>query len=342
MKAKQIALTLVILAALGFCLPVLAEQKTDLPKAKTVTETTINEYTIVPGDTLWGISEHYYGDPWLWPTIWELNPSVVDPHWIYPDNKLKVKVLQGTDYVWKSGSKQPQFLAPTDWWDPTFAYTTLSNRVDFISKSSFEKAGEIVDEIDDSLILGEYHTIFFTMPEETNVQLGDVFTVFREREKVESMTSGDNLGRVIDLVGAVTTTKSTTLKNGRVVYTGNISESLAEIKVGDRLISMPQESYTVTLNKTSLDLKGHVVAFEPDRRYYCQHDIVFIDLGLNNGVEIGNSFSIWRKSKDESRLPGYFIGNLIILHVEPTNATALVTNSLREMQVGDTIQSDIQ
>jgi LysM repeat protein len=342
MRGKYIVLVLTLLVAAGLAANLIAEdKKLEPPKNKTVLESAVVDYNIEPGDTLWDISSKFYGDPWLWPTIWELNPGIKDPHWIYPDNKLKVKVSKGQEYVWK-GSKPSQFMSPTDWWDPTFAYTTHTNDVAFVSKAKFDKAGEIVDEIDDSMLLGQFHSVYFTMPQETNVQLGDIFTVFREGEKVRGFDNGDNLGYVIDMLGEIEVKNSTTLKNGKVVYTGAIVKSLKEMAVGDRLIMMPRDAYTVTLNKTSLDLKGHVVAFEPDHKFYGQFHTVFIDLGLKDGVEVGNSFSIWRASKDEGRLPGYFVGNLIILHVEPAVSTALVTNSLRELIVGDKVRSDLQ
>lgn len=327
-----------LIAALVLCAAGVAAGASDTAKQKI--ETSIIDYTIQSGDTLWDISGNFYGDPWMWPLIWEINPYIADPHWIYPDNKLKIRLEQGLMYGLKSGV--PDLITPFDWWDPTWYYSTRTNRVDFITNAKFDKAGEIVDEFDDSLLLGEEHEVFFTMDESANVQLGDVFTVFRTREKVKHPDKGGSLGYVIDTLGEIETVKSTTLKSGAVVYTGKIIDSTAEMALGDKLITMPREEYTVTLNKTSLDLNGFIVAFQPDQTVFGEADIVFIDLGSKDGVELGNSFSIWRESKNEKRLPGYFMGNLIVIHVEPGNATAIVTNSLKELKVGDTIKSDIQ
>lgn len=51
---------------------------------------TPDEYTIVKGDTLWDLSQKFLNNPWYWPKIWSLNPSIENPHWIYPGNKLKL------------------------------------------------------------------------------------------------------------------------------------------------------------------------------------------------------------------------------------------------------------
>jgi len=48
----------------------------------------VQVYKIVRGDTLWGIAKRTYGNPYLWPQIWEKNQYILDAHWIYPGDPL--------------------------------------------------------------------------------------------------------------------------------------------------------------------------------------------------------------------------------------------------------------
>ncbi len=45
-------------------------------------------YTIRRGDTLWDLAARFYGNPYLWPQIWERNRYIADAHWIYPGDPL--------------------------------------------------------------------------------------------------------------------------------------------------------------------------------------------------------------------------------------------------------------
>ena len=44
-----------------------------------------DRYIVVPGDTLWGISQRYTNSPWRWPELWNMNKDQIrNPHLIYP------------------------------------------------------------------------------------------------------------------------------------------------------------------------------------------------------------------------------------------------------------------
>jgi hypothetical protein len=74
-----------------------------------------DRYTVVPGDTLWGISQRYTDSPWRWPELWNLNREQIrNPHLIYPGYVIVLDRERGQLTI--GGADRP---APTDRPTPT-------------------------------------------------------------------------------------------------------------------------------------------------------------------------------------------------------------------------------
>jgi hypothetical protein len=48
------------------------------------------KHTVVAGEHLWGLSKHYYANPYKWRVIHTANEWIKDPHWIYPGQILVI------------------------------------------------------------------------------------------------------------------------------------------------------------------------------------------------------------------------------------------------------------
>jgi LysM repeat protein len=73
-------LIMVLIISFFFALSPLAQEKKEGEEI----------YTIKQGDTLWDISSKFLKDPFLWPKVWQRNPYITNPHWIYPGQPIRL------------------------------------------------------------------------------------------------------------------------------------------------------------------------------------------------------------------------------------------------------------
>ena len=54
----------------------------------------VRVHTVRKGETLWGICQHYYKNPWNWLSLYKTNgEKITDPDTIYPGQKILVPIL---------------------------------------------------------------------------------------------------------------------------------------------------------------------------------------------------------------------------------------------------------
>jgi hypothetical protein len=59
-------------------------------KERTATGQVPELHVVQKGDTLWSLCSKYFNDPWRWPRLWAANPSITNPHWIFPGDVIRL------------------------------------------------------------------------------------------------------------------------------------------------------------------------------------------------------------------------------------------------------------
>jgi hypothetical protein len=128
----------------------------------------------------------------------------------------------------------------------------------------------------------------------------------------------------------------TTDGSGDGVVPARVILSNGEIQVGDAItqgIQLPAQSLYSKLSDR--ELNGTVVTNLNNRHGIVQFDVCFIDKGVMDGVEVGDSFWVMDPGKDvrgygkkrDVSIPDRKIGSLVVLFTGKNTSTALVTES---------------
>jgi len=326
MKITRILLLGCLLAAL--CAPALATEEPII-------------YTVQKGDTLWGISKRFIKDPYYWPNLWSHNPSIGNPHLIYPGQKLriydgKIEIIPVTEPAAATALGEATTATAPDAVTPVAEVRlvdTYGGARSFISADEAATLGTLIDTTENRVLMYEGDTAFLEMQDLSAAPPGQRLALLEFGAKVMHPVTGELVGYQVKHLGIAEVTEVT--PSVAVVI---IKDSTHEIQRGARVRPYIELPESIPRKATSLDLQGYIVAADEGKIALSQLDVIHIDHGAADGLKVGNQLTLFRqrtftksarplKQLDPDNavvLPDILLGKAIVIDTQAHTAAALI------------------
>src|SRR3989338_8546418 len=300
------------------------------------------EYAVKEGDTLWDISNSFLKDPFRWQNLWEKNQYIINPHLIYPGNKIRLFPHEPVE----AGEKGKE-AAPTVPEVPPVVkvVSSMMERHGLISAKEKEGIGVIIGAKEEKLLLSENDIVFIAVAKGTEIKQGDRFTVFTTTGEIKHPVTENPIGFMVDTLGILLVTQID--KDG--VISAKIEKSYKEILKGAKLKPYEPPVKEVIVKKAEKAIDGLIIASLGGKVGMAERDIVYLDNGKSSGLEVGNAMDIFRptitvddpmsKEKKTITLPNKELGRLVVIAVEDDTATAFITNSRQVIYKVDRVRT---
>lgn len=324
-------------------------------------------YVVKEGDTLWDIAEKFFGDPFTWPEIWKKNLFIEDPHWIYPGQEITLELLlekiAEPEIPPEKPLKQPEPLfietaprtvvsetvergieapAPEEDTDvisvlrnPQPAYRKESYmRTGFISKRSEIPREKIVKIDGEIFIATRYDIVYVEIGKNEGVREGDILAVLTVGDRVKHPDTDKDLGFVVRITGILEV-----LSIGDDHMRCMVTESFDPIAENDivmpiRLTNPPKFDAWIRPKEI---IRGTILAINESIHSIHINDILYIDIGSNDGVKPGDRFMVYSRDDDRNDT-GYRnpLGEIQAVNVM-AGETAVIVVSLKgeKINIGD-------
>lgn len=253
-----------------------------------------DRYVVVKGDTLWDISARFLQTPWRWPDIWQANDQIANPHLIYPGGIIELSFIDGQPRLSlkRGNGKLSPSIRRTSIDNaipaiPIDAIAPFLNNPRVMTQEEYEAAPYIV-AFDDEHILGSPGYKAYVRSFIDNID--DGYVIVREGEEYLDGETGESLGfEAIYIAEAAVTLKGDPA-------TVMLSKSTQEVRKGDRLL--PAIEGPIVQNyfphAPDKDIRGRIVGVFDGVSQVAQYDVVVIDRGEQDGVEVGHVLQIDR------------------------------------------------
>ncbi len=312
-----------------------------------------DSYTVVQGDTLWGISGRFLREPWRWPEVWQMNEDEIkNPHLIYPG---QIIVLDRSGPYLRIGKRigsggpdrpvgdaklQPRiYQTPVDEAISTIPLKAIAPfliRPQVIDEKSLQGAATIVATETNRVYLAQGDTVFAKDVDE-NV---DRWAIFRSAKPLVDPVSHQALGHEVQYLG------SARIKERTNPVTFEIVEAVEEIGVGDKMLPAEGElvfSYVPHAPVEPIDAR--LISIYRGISETGKLSVIAVSAGRQNGLEPGHVVAMFRNRGTATHerktyiLPENRYGSALIFRVFDRVSYALIMDTDGQAAIGDAIRN---
>ena len=316
-------------------------------------------YAVVKGDTLWDISGTFLSKPWLWPEIWQINPQIENPHLIYPGDQIALVYVDGQPRLQlrRGDAGRTIKLTPSDTVSlkPQIRATPLESAIPAISLDAIqgflvqnrvveagviEAAPYVVQGESERLVLGAGDKIYVRgeLPDSESfsfVRKGPLYVDPDSKEVLGQEATYIGLGKVISIEEDIATLR--------------VASTREEIQIGDR--AMPTEERRVDStffpSAPKGEVAGQIISVFSGVTQVGQYDVVVLNRGEREDVEIGNVLAIYKRgalardriANQTIRLPSERAGLLMVFRTFEKLSYGLVLRAERPLSVYDEVRN---
>lgn len=263
------------------------------------------QYTVQEGDTLWDISGRFLVEPWHWPEIWQVNPQIENPHLIFPGDIISL-TYDGDRPVLSlrrgSGGGRLVKLSPSVRVNdrsravPTIPIEVIRQfltRPLFINENEMDDAPYIVSSYEQHLVIGPGVDIYVRdLAESDNNQK---YSIYRKGPEYVSMVNGspELLGYEAMYIGEAE------VKAYGDPATAVVTDAVREVMVGDHLMPQSSDEVYASFMPTTpdADIQGSIISAQDVLSEIGQYQVVVLDRGADDGVEVGNVFGVYQSGR---------------------------------------------
>lgn len=301
-------------------------------------------YTIKKGDTLWDLSRHFFDSPWVWPDLWEKNQQIPNPHWIYPGNRIRIYSREGLElekrHIPGTAPTTPPAALPEKNRKPSYFNYPAIDSVGFV-RTPLTPCGTVTKVITVKELISNLDMVYVQPAKNAAFACGDRFTIYRTPGAVRDPVTHARIGVQHYIVGVLEITEV-----ARPYCMAKVIHSFRQIEDNDLLMPYQARSPKIAISDSQRGFDGRIVGVEEARELIADRDLVFIDKGQKDGVKAGQYYSVYyrpevpdQKERAGALLPPIDLGTILVLHVEETTATGLVTAAKKTIELGKKLRT---